>query len=73
MSNIPKNLRWEEVANALRKLGFKQVKRSGSHALYTNKDHRMVTLITRNPVKRGTLQGIIDQAGSSVEDFLALL
>lgn len=73
MSKLPANLRWEEVANVLTKLGYRLERKKGSHALFVNEKGRMAVVVMKSPVKRGTLEGIIDQVGVSKEEFLKLL
>lgn len=74
MSKLPANLRWQDVANALRKIGYYPTKfKSGTHLLLRNDEGKTVTVIMKSPVKRGTLEAIIDRVGMTREEFLKLL
>ncbi len=73
MSKLPRKLRWEKVANVLKKLGYELRKRSGTHALFVNKEGKMVTIITKSPMKAGTLEAVIDKLGIDREKFLEML
>lgn len=73
MSKLPSNLRWEDIANVLRRLGYTLARKRGSHALFVNEEGRMVVVVMKSPVKRGALEAIIDQTGVSREKFLELL
>jgi predicted RNA binding protein YcfA (HicA-like mRNA interferase family) len=65
-----------DVIRALQRAGFRESRTSGSHCrlVHTRDPARKVTLaIHSGDLKRGTLRGIIAQAGLSVEEFLELL
>lgn len=74
MSKLPANLRWQEVANALKKIGYHPTEfKSGTHMLLRNKEGKTVTIIMRNPIKRGTLEDILDSVGMTRQEFVKLL
>jgi len=56
LSRLPANLRWEEVANVLTKLGYRLERKRGSHALFVNEKGRMAVVVMKSPVKRGALE-----------------
>jgi predicted RNA binding protein YcfA (HicA-like mRNA interferase family) len=65
-------LRPNEIISALAKKGFVFKSRKGSHAKYTN-GHRTTVIPMHDTVARGTLRGILIQAGIELDDFLRLL
>jgi predicted RNA binding protein YcfA (HicA-like mRNA interferase family) len=69
---IPRDVNGAEAAKALRRLGFKVKRQSGSH-LIMRKDARTVVVPMHKPIKPGTLAGLIEQAGVTVEAFCAEL
>jgi predicted RNA binding protein YcfA (HicA-like mRNA interferase family) len=64
-----------DVERALRKLGFVDDRRRGSHKVLVRiSDNRTVVLPWHNRyLKRGTLHGIIRGAGLTVDEFLKIL
>lgn len=66
-----------EVVRALQRAGFKIVRTSGSHHRVVHPDDSSrattVSVHAGKTLKRGTLRGIIKQAGFSVDEFRALL
>jgi predicted RNA binding protein YcfA (HicA-like mRNA interferase family) len=70
------SLRPKDVVRALERAGFAVTRMSGSHCrlVHANDPARKVTIpIHSTDLKRGTLRGIISQAGFTVAEFLALL
>ena len=63
-----------EVVRALERAGFEVRRQRGSHVVM-RKGGRVVVVPVHGSraVKRGTLRGIIRDAGLSVEEFVALL
>ena len=57
---------------ALERLGFGQVRQRGSHVVMRRANLGCVVPLHRE-VKRGTLAGILRQAGVPPEEFLAIL
>jgi predicted RNA binding protein YcfA (HicA-like mRNA interferase family) len=65
-----------DVVRALERAGFKESRQSGSHCrlIHISDPARKVTVpIHGGDLKRGTLRGIIAQAGFTVAEFLELL
>jgi predicted RNA binding protein YcfA (HicA-like mRNA interferase family) len=65
-----------DVIRALERVGFKEVRQSGSHCrlIHGGDPARKATVpVHAGDLKRGTLRAIIAQAGFTVEEFLALL
>ncbi|MCW4043983.1 MAG: type II toxin-antitoxin system HicA family toxin [Candidatus Bathyarchaeota archaeon] len=56
----------------LSKAGFKIVHQKGSHIFLTDGKHRF-TIPRHDPIKKGTLLTIIQQAGLTREEFLELM
>jgi predicted RNA binding protein YcfA (HicA-like mRNA interferase family) len=69
-------LKAREVVGALQRAGFVVSRTSGSHCrlIHSTDPTRKVTVPVHSvDLKRGTLRGIIAQAGLSVAEFLDLL
>ena len=69
---IPRDVNGSEAAKALHRLGFAVKRQTGSH-LIMRKGGRTVVVPMHKPIKPGTLAGLIEQAGVSVETFCAEL
>ena len=69
---IPRDVNGSEAARALRRAGFEQIRQTGSH-LIMRKDGRTVVVPQHKPIKPGTLKGVIEQAGLTVEEFIKQL
>lgn len=69
---IPRDVNGAEAARALRRAGFEILRQTGSH-LIMRKDSRTVVVPQHKPIKPGTLKGMIEQAGLTVEEFVALI
>ena len=61
-----------EVVRALERLGFLEVRQSGSHVVMRRESKGCVVPMHRE-VKVGTLAGLLRQADVSAEEFLAAL
>ena len=75
MGRLPA-LRVREVVSALERAGFYLHHQTGGHAAFrhvTDASRRVTVPVHRGDVKRGTLQGILRQAGLPEEDFRKLL
>jgi predicted RNA binding protein YcfA (HicA-like mRNA interferase family) len=66
---IPRDVNGDEAARALVRLGFARVRQSGSH-LIMRKGERSVVVPQHKPIKPGTLRGLIEQAGLTIEEFV---
>ncbi len=69
---LPRDGNGAEAARALHRLGFASVRQTGSH-LILRKEGRTVVVPRHKPLKPGTLKGLIEQAGLTVEEFAAEL
>ena len=61
-----------EVIRALERLGFRVVRQRGSHVML-RKDMAGCVVPLHRELKRGTLSGILRQAGVDVADFVGSL
>lgn len=61
-----------QIIAALERLGFVQVRQRGSHVVLKRETHGCVVPLHRE-VKRGTLNGIVRQAGVTPDEFIAAL
>jgi len=64
-----------EVIHVLERIGFQQIRQSGSHATFRHSDGRW-TIVAIHPGKTipaGTLRKIIRDVGLTVEEFQAML
>jgi predicted RNA binding protein YcfA (HicA-like mRNA interferase family) len=59
-----------EAIKALGKLGFRQVRQKGSHAVLKHEDGRGCVVPCHRELKLGTLAGVLRQARVSVEEFI---
>ncbi len=65
-----------EVIRVAEALGFKFDRQKGSHAVYirmSDKRRLVIPVHKGRDLKPGTLRGLIDDMGLSVQDFLAML
>jgi predicted RNA binding protein YcfA (HicA-like mRNA interferase family) len=66
---LPRDLTGAEVVKALKRCGFEFMRQRGSHAIL-RKETRTVVVPQHKPIKPGTLKGVIEQAGLTLEEFL---
>jgi predicted RNA binding protein YcfA (HicA-like mRNA interferase family) len=66
-------LGWREVLKALTKKDFRPVRQRGSHIVVENASGRFVVVPRHDEIKKGTLSAIMEEAGLTREEFLALL
>lgn len=71
MPKLPK-ISGQETIQALRRLGFEQVRQAGSHVVL-RKEHKGCVVPLHKELKVGTLAGLLRQAGVSAEDFISEL
>lgn len=69
---LPRDVNGEQAVRALSRLGFADVRQTGSHRIL-RKDGRTVVVPMHRPIKPGTLKGLIEQAGVTVEVFVGNL
>lgn len=64
----------DKTVRALRRAGFEQVDQSGSHVKLRHPVTRRTVIVPlHRELKRGTLAGILRQAGMTAEEFRATL
>jgi len=69
---LPRDVRGAEAARALQRFGFARLRQTGSH-LILRKGSRTVVIPQHKALKPGTLKGVIEQAGLTLEEFIAEL
>jgi predicted RNA binding protein YcfA (HicA-like mRNA interferase family) len=69
---LPRDVTGEQASRVLRRLGFVELRQTGSHRIF-RKEGRTVVVPQHRPIKPGTLKGLIEQAGLTVEEFCAEL
>lgn len=69
---LPRDVNGPEAGRALRRLGFEAIRQTGSH-LIMRKGSRTVVVPQHRPIKPGTLKALIEQAGVTLEEFVANL
>lgn len=73
MSKLP-TISGRECVNALERAGFYINRQRGSHIIMRRDDpYAQVVVPNHKTLDRGTLRGIIRQAGLAVDEFIALL
>ena len=60
----------KQVLSALRRLGFVEVHRKGSHVKMVHADGRKIVFPYHDKVDRFTLRGALKDADVSIEEFL---
>lgn len=68
-------LKPREVVGALKKIGFEEIRQTGSHLILANKSNRKVASVPMHSkdIKRGLLMAIIKDAGLTKKEFVELL
>ncbi|MGO8764659.1 MAG: type II toxin-antitoxin system HicA family toxin [Limisphaerales bacterium] len=66
---IPRDVNGVEAVRALKRFGFIQIRQTGSH-LILRKNELTVAVPQHKPLKPGTLKGVIEQAGLTLEEFV---
>ena len=69
---LPRDVTGDQAVRALRRLGFVEIRQTGSHRIL-RKEGRTVVVPQHRPIKLGTLKGLIEQAGLTSEEFTAEL
>jgi len=69
---VPRDVSGEQAARALMRLGFADIRQTGSHRIM-RKNQRTVVVPMHRPIKPGTLKGLVEQAGLTLEEFTAEL
>jgi len=69
---LPRDVNGEQAVRALIRLGFSDERQTGSHRIM-RKDRRTVVVPMHRPIKPGTLKGLVEQTGLTMEEFVAML
>lgn len=69
---VPRDVTGTEAVRALRRLGFESIRQTCSHHIM-RRDDKTVVVPQRKPIKPGTLRGMLDQAGVTLEAFAEAL
>jgi predicted RNA binding protein YcfA (HicA-like mRNA interferase family) len=69
---LPRDVNGDQAVRALIRLGFSDVRQTGSHRIM-RKDGRTVVVPMHRPIKPGTLKGLMEQAGLTMEEFVEAL
>jgi predicted RNA binding protein YcfA (HicA-like mRNA interferase family) len=69
---LPRDLSGADVVKALKRCGFELKRQRGSHSIL-RKESRTVVVPQHRPIKPGTLKGVIEQAGLTLDEFLGHL
>ena len=69
---LPRDVSGDRAVRALGRLGFAELRQTGSHRIL-RKGMCTVVVPPHRPIKPGTLKGPIEQAGLTVEEFMAEL
>jgi predicted RNA binding protein YcfA (HicA-like mRNA interferase family) len=70
---IPSDVHGTDAVKALRRLGFASDHQTGSHHIMRGSDGRIVVVPMHKPIRRGTLRGLLRQAGVGLDEFLGAL
>jgi predicted RNA binding protein YcfA (HicA-like mRNA interferase family) len=65
---LPRDVNGSDAVRALRRLGFQERRQTGSHVIL-RRETRTVVVPMHKPIKPGTLRGLIEQAGVTLETF----
>ena len=69
---IPRDVTGDQAVRALRRLGFQDIRQTGSHRILRAGSITVVVPMHR-PIKPGTLKGLVEQAGVTMDAFMAEL
>ena len=69
---VPRDVTGDQAVRALRRLGFESIRQTGSHRILRRENLTLVMPMHR-PIKPGTLKGIVEQAGLTLEAFVKAL
>ena len=67
---IPRDVTGDQAVRALRRLGFQDIRQTGSHRILRAGS---ITVPMHRPIKPGTLKGLVEQAGVTMDAFMAEL
>ena len=63
----------DDVCKALKCAGFSFIKQRGSHAKYSKDSRIVIVPMHDKDLKTGTLKGILEQSGMTVDEFIGYL
>jgi len=66
---LPRDVNGEQAVRALKRLGFVVHRQTGSHIIL-RREGPTVVVPQHRPIKPGTLKGLIEQAGITVQQFV---
>lgn len=66
---LPRDVTGAQATRALQRVGFVVQRQTGSH-LILRRDARTVVVPQHKPIKPGTLKGVIEQAGLTLQEFV---
>lgn len=72
MSRLP-SLKSSDIIKAIQRADFVEHRQRGSHKIFKRGSLRVIVPVHSRDLKRGTLYGIIEQAGFTVDEFMELL
>jgi len=72
MAKLP-ILSGREIIKVLQKIGYREIRQSGSHIRLTNPSKKSVTVPNYKTISRNLLRKILRDTEISVEEFLKLL
>jgi predicted RNA binding protein YcfA (HicA-like mRNA interferase family) len=66
---IPRDLSGADLVKALRRVGYETSRQTGSHIRMTSSEHGQhhVTIPNHNPIKVGTLSGLLGDVAAHLE------
>jgi predicted RNA binding protein YcfA (HicA-like mRNA interferase family) len=70
---LPSDVNGADAVKALRRLGFESDHQTGSHHIMRGSDGRIIVVPMHRPIKKGTLSGLLRQAGISLKSFIEAL
>jgi len=68
-------LKSQKIIRVLKKVGFEEIRQTGSHLILANKTMKKIIPIPihNKDIKRGLLISIVKQAGLTAEEFIKFL
>lgn len=69
---LPRDVNGSEAVRALKRFEFLVLRQTGSHVILRKGD-RTVVVPQHKPLKPGTLKGLTEQAGLTLDEFIAEL
>jgi len=74
VSKLPRQLSYKRLLRALRRAGFEVHRQRGSHIILVRAEpYAQVIVPAHRAIATGTLHDILDGAGLTLDEFLALL